>query len=106
MSISRRGFLGSILAAASAPAIIKAENAMKLWVPSQEIVRLNPEGIAPIMTVISSMAVLVGDVLADHNNRTFLVIERNANRLTLADVSGNAHAARLIPPGPLKHVGN
>jgi hypothetical protein len=31
--MNRRGFLGAILAAGSAPAIIKIENAMRLWVP-------------------------------------------------------------------------
>jgi hypothetical protein len=31
--MDRRGFLQSILAAAVAPAVIKVENAMRLWVP-------------------------------------------------------------------------
>jgi hypothetical protein len=35
--MNRRGFLGSILAAAAAPAIIKVENAMRLWVPRQTL---------------------------------------------------------------------
>lgn len=37
--IARRGFLGLILASASAPAIVKASSLMKIVVPSQEIYR-------------------------------------------------------------------
>ena len=40
--MDRRGFLGVMLAAASAPAIVKAENLMKIVVPKKEIVLLNP----------------------------------------------------------------
>jgi hypothetical protein len=36
--MDRRGFLKAILAAAAAPAIVKAENLMKLYVPSREII--------------------------------------------------------------------
>ena len=36
--MNRRGFLGAMLGLAAAPAIVKAENLMKLWVPSQEII--------------------------------------------------------------------
>lgn len=38
MTISRRGFLKSMLAMAAAPAICKAENLMKIYVPPQEII--------------------------------------------------------------------
>jgi hypothetical protein len=34
---NRRGFLGSIFAAAAAPAIVRAESLMKIYVPPQEI---------------------------------------------------------------------
>jgi hypothetical protein len=34
---SRRGFLGAILAAAAAPAIVRAESLMKIYVPQQEL---------------------------------------------------------------------
>jgi hypothetical protein len=34
---SRRGFLGAILAAAAAPAIVRAESLMKIYVPPQEL---------------------------------------------------------------------
>ena len=34
---NRRGFLGSIFAAAAAPAIVRAESLMKIYVPSQEL---------------------------------------------------------------------
>ncbi len=40
MGISRRGFLKAMLAAAAAPAICKAENLMKIYVPPQEIILL------------------------------------------------------------------
>jgi len=33
----RRGFLGAMLAAAMAPAIVRAESLMKIYVPPQEI---------------------------------------------------------------------
>lgn len=36
--MNRRGFLKSILAAAVAPAIVKADNLMKLYVPNQDLV--------------------------------------------------------------------
>jgi len=35
---NRRGFLGAIFAAAAAPAIVRAESLMKIYVPPQEIV--------------------------------------------------------------------
>jgi len=34
---NRRGFLGAIFAAAAAPAIVRAESLMKIYVPSQEL---------------------------------------------------------------------
>jgi hypothetical protein len=34
---NRRGFLGSMFAAAMAPAIVRAESLMKIYVPPQEI---------------------------------------------------------------------
>lgn len=37
---NRRGFLGSIFAAAAAPAIVRAESLMKIYVPPQEILLL------------------------------------------------------------------
>lgn len=47
MTFSRRSFLGTILAAASAPAFVRAESLMKIWVPSEpesepEIYNLGP----------------------------------------------------------------
>lgn len=38
MGMSRRGFLGAMLAAATAPAIVKSENLMKIFVPKQDII--------------------------------------------------------------------
>ena len=35
---NRRGFLGSIFAAAAAPAIVRAESLMKIYVPPQGII--------------------------------------------------------------------
>lgn len=37
-AMSRRGFLGVMLAVAAAPAIVKAENIMKIWTPRTEII--------------------------------------------------------------------
>ena len=36
--MNRRGFLGAMLAAGTAPALVRAESLMKLWVPPQELV--------------------------------------------------------------------
>jgi len=36
--MNRRGFLQAMLGVAVAPAIVKAENIMKIWTPSQEII--------------------------------------------------------------------
>ncbi len=36
--MNRRGFLGAMLGIAMAPAIVKAENLMKIWTPKQEII--------------------------------------------------------------------
>jgi hypothetical protein len=33
--MNRRGFLGSILALGAAPAVVRAENIMRLWVPRE-----------------------------------------------------------------------
>lgn len=40
MTINRRLFLGSLVAA---PAIVKAENIMKIWVPKQKIRIVSPQ---------------------------------------------------------------
>lgn len=37
MNLSRRGFLTGMLALGAAPAIVRAENLMRLWVPPQEL---------------------------------------------------------------------
>lgn len=42
--MNRRGFLQAMLAASVAPAVVKAENIMKIWTPPQEI-------LTPIITV-------------------------------------------------------
>lgn len=36
--MNRRGFLNGILATGMAPAIVRSESLMKIWVPSQEII--------------------------------------------------------------------
>jgi len=36
--VSRRGFLTGILALGAAPAIVRAESLMRIWVPPQEMV--------------------------------------------------------------------
>lgn len=53
--MNRRGFLGAMLGAAMAPAVVKAENIMKIWVPSQEII-VDPYGLdTPEYTVAGWM---------------------------------------------------
>jgi hypothetical protein len=48
MTISRRGFLGAMLAAAAAPAIVRADSLMRIVVPKQEI-------------ILPTLNILVGD---------------------------------------------
>lgn len=48
MTISRRGFLGAMLAAAAAPAIVRADSLMQIVVPRQEI-------------ILPTLNILVGD---------------------------------------------
>ena len=48
MNLSRRGFLGAILAAAAAPAIVQSKSLMKIVVPRQEI-------------ILPTLNILVGD---------------------------------------------
>ena len=48
MTISRRGFLGAMLAAAAAPAIVRADSLMQIVVPKQEI-------------ILPTLNILVGD---------------------------------------------
>lgn len=45
MNIQRRSFLGGILALSAAPAIVRAESLMKIWVPPApeiEVVKIGP----------------------------------------------------------------
>jgi|LakMenEpi03Aug12_release.lakeMendotaPanAssembly.Ray.scaffolds.fasta_scaffold2345287_1 hypothetical protein len=39
--VSRRGFLTGMLALGAAPAIVRAESLMRLWVPPQEVLTLD-----------------------------------------------------------------
>jgi len=39
--VTRRGFLGAMLAACAAPAIVRSESLMKIIVPKKEIIRLD-----------------------------------------------------------------
>lgn len=51
MIITRRGFLGAILAAGAAPAIVRAES----------IMRINPRLIAPAIDIITPKGLFVGN---------------------------------------------
>lgn len=42
MSMSRRGFLGAMMGAMAAPAIVRAESLMKIVVPKQPVILLYP----------------------------------------------------------------
>ncbi len=48
--MNRRGFLGGLVGVVAAPAIVRAESLMKIWVPPQGIVL--PSG---IVTTVSTM---------------------------------------------------
>jgi hypothetical protein len=45
MELSRRGFLGAMLAAAAAPAFVKASSLMPIYVPKQEVLTLWGDGV-------------------------------------------------------------
>ena len=45
MNLSRRGFLGAVLAAAAAPAIVKSENLMRIVVPRPALLTLWGDGV-------------------------------------------------------------
>jgi hypothetical protein len=49
--ITRRSFLGAILASGVAPAVV--HKPMKLWVPKQEIIRLEPVDKPPLFDCVS-----------------------------------------------------
>lgn len=52
--MNRRGFLGAILAGAAAPAVVKAESLMKIWVPPEpKIWTLSPIGKSPLEEFIA-----------------------------------------------------
>jgi hypothetical protein len=59
MSISRRGFLKSILAAGVAPAIVRAESLMKIWIHPQNI------------QIINTFDPFVTDMVGDYTIETF-----------------------------------
>jgi hypothetical protein len=71
---SRRGFLGAILAAAAAPAIVRAESLMKIYVPSQELA---------YETLAHRQAVAMGKAM----QQTKAHILYDANRYTYSDGS-------------------
>jgi len=68
--ISRRGFLKGMLALGAAPAICKAENLMKIFVPPQEI--LIPTGFSDVKATWLSLlgADYDGDYNGDHDGDT------------------------------------
>jgi len=44
MNITRRSLIAGIFGAAAAPAIVRAESLMKIWVPTQGVVRVVGRG--------------------------------------------------------------
>lgn len=61
--VSRRGFLKGMLGLAVAPAICKAENLMKIWVPPQELVI--GRGMTRSIVHVDEMGFLGGDYDGD-----------------------------------------
>lgn len=69
MSLSRRGFLGAMLGAMAAPAIVKSENLMRVFVPKQKIIIVSRYPI----TSSDSIKVFKGrDAVSDAYNRMVL----------------------------------
>lgn len=63
--MNRRSFLGAMLAAAAAPAIVKADNLMKIVVPSKELFVPSQEIAAPAYSLVIGPAncICVGDFI-------------------------------------------
>jgi len=59
---NRRGFLGAMFAAAAAPAFVRADSLMKIYVPPQAIL-VQPQGIVVASSRILTRQQLMDDVL-------------------------------------------
>lgn len=78
MNTTRRGFLGAMLAAAAAPAFVKASNLMPIVAPKQEIILPTldlhlPGGALQAGIYTASMYVKTPDGVWEHLSRTFKV---------------------------------
>jgi hypothetical protein len=69
--MNRRGFLGAMLAAASAPAIVKAENLMKIMVPKEK----------KILTLSALAGDFDGDVIVDSSLTRKMFYWEEVNRI-------------------------
>lgn len=86
MSITRRGFLKGLLAIAAAPAVCKAENLMKIWVPPQKLVA--GRGMTQCYTTVDELAFLSGD----HDGTTVFCDEMsNIYRLSYQNILSSKH---------------
>lgn len=83
--VTRRNFLAGMLAAASAPAIVKAENMMKIFVPKQEIIipsfsRGAPTALGGSLTKYPVNAVVYDQWLKDIINESIHSFTKSFNR--------------------------
>jgi hypothetical protein len=62
--MNRRGFIGVILAASAAPAIVRAESLMALLVPKRGIVLTHPTGILAFVDLEGKIPAQVGERVA------------------------------------------
>jgi hypothetical protein len=59
--MDRRGFIKTMLAAATAPAIVKADNIMRVWVPPEKKIITNEIYISPDNSLTDGAWVNIGD---------------------------------------------
>ncbi len=82
--MNRRGFLGAILAAAAAPAIVKAESLMKIWVPPEPKILLPDFGMGDGDFTVESFMRVPSRVL-DEDWHHVAVVSKNGIRQCYVD---------------------
>ena len=70
MELSRRGFLGAMLAVAAAPAIVKASSLMPIYVPKPAILTLWGDGVHD--DTLALQALIDGKDVVRHDGATFM----------------------------------
>lgn len=64
--MNRRGFLNGILATAMAPAIVRSESLMKIWVPPQELIQVHDSVVFPQNVITSDVVRFMNDMWEKH----------------------------------------